>query len=211
MGVCWANGYFLLLSRTRKDNIIKILSRNAKIYQFLLVIIATTISAMGTVPYAYRFGQTLWQGYLAVTVWSVVLVATAVLANVALGAYSLLNMQAKQTAIQPVKLIMFSLLSAIPVGFMCYSAYQTIFAIPLNVFISIIVTLVNTAIGYTAVLSLYLSFQSLSHNSKSGSKMPLGELFFRTIGFLMGVMVSLTAYMAAVHGITQLLHVEFLS
>ncbi|MDR3478450.1 MAG: hypothetical protein P4M14_10515 [Gammaproteobacteria bacterium] len=197
------------------DDIIKISSQNAKLYPLFLIVLATSISAMGTVPYAYRFGQALWQGSHAILMWSVILVITAVLANVALGTYSLLNMRTKQTTIRPLKLILFSFLSAIPVGFMCYSAYQTIFAIPLNVIISSIVTLVNTAIGYTAVLNLYLTFNeikmALSNKSVLEPKIEVGELLFRAVGLIIGVVVSLTAYMAAIHGITQLLHAEFFS
>ena len=124
-------------------------------------------------------------------------------------------MQTKQNIINSSKLIGFSFLSAMPIGFMCYFAYQSILPIPLNVLISCIVTLVNTAIGYTAVLNLFIAFRevrsSLFDTNFSGIRISKGELVFRIFGFLIGVMVSLTAYMAAIHGIMQLLQFDFLN
>lgn len=147
------------------------------------IIIIATIASIGTIPYGFRFAITLGfhSHWLIWMVGSFLGIASA-LGNIALGSYSLLSMQIAQKSKNPILLFIASLLSAIPMGFVCYVGYNSLLPFSLNLLTAFAVTLINAAIGYTAISNLMIEIKHLSTNAFS-----TGELFFKLIGLLIGV------------------------
>src|SRR5579864_6748710 len=111
----------------RKINLAgKMLQKKAgSAYRLNLIILAASIASLGTIPYGYQFAQCLGPThYLLAVVAGILLGLTAATANTALGVYSFLNMNAEKSSVNIIYLLSGSVVSAIPMGFMCYFAYH---------------------------------------------------------------------------------------
>ena len=164
------------------------------------VIVASSVSALGTVPYGFQFAQK-FQAYshgLAIAL-GVILGFSAAFANAILGIYSFLHMKTNQKLIKPSYLMSLSFISAVPVGCMCFFAYHSLLPWYINIVMTLAVTLINAAIGYTAILNLVLEFKHRPFYTDSR-----GEIVCRLLGFIIGTTVSLAAYMASIHGLSEL-------
>ncbi len=182
--------------------------RNKRYSNFYLsvVILASSIAAMGTIPYGFQFAQGLKISHPFLALLSgIILGFSAAFANAVLGIYSFLNLnRSKPASSKPFYIVVGSLLSAVPMGCMCYFAYYQLFPPLINAVLTVAVTLINAAISYTAIQNLIQDFKfPFSYTNK------FGELICRSLGFFIGLGVSLTAYVAAVHGLTDLLSVGF--
>lgn len=161
-----------------------------------LVILLACIAALGTVPYAYRFSH--------IAILGIVLAAFSLISNTGVGVYSLLKIDWKKPIINPIYLLAFSLLSAIPSGFMSYSAYQVILSSFLNIIFSLTIVITNTAISFTAVSNFILEMKSLYHNY---TQISYAEYGVRVIGGLIGLAVTLLIYVISVNGLWKLLSI----
>lgn len=164
-------------------------------------IFAASLASLGTIPYGFQFARTLvtYNVYLSI-VMGIIFAGASAFANIALGVYSFLRIRDKQKVIVQNYLMLISLISAIPIGCMCYFAYYPILPIYLTLIITCAVTIINAIIAYTAIFNLVLEIKNLPLLALSHA-----ELVFRAVGFIIGIFVSLTAYMAAIHGINEIL------
>lgn len=169
--------------------------------KLFIIIIASCIAAFGTMPYGFQFAQ-IFEPYnhMMAIIAGIFFAASAALANIALAIYSFLKSRTKQKIINRIYLMLISSISAVPIGCMCYFAYFHIFPIVLTIVLTAAVTIINAIIGYTAILNLIVEIKSLEVFAYSYQ-----ELICRILGFVIGAIVSLTAYMAAVHGITEII------
>jgi hypothetical protein len=168
---------------------------------FLTACIAASISALGTLPYGYAFAQAIdpSNSLLAVGL-GLILAISAALANVVLGVYSLLVFYRRKASTADNYLKGVSFIAAIPMGCMGYFAYYSLLPYSLTLFITIAIILINTAIAYTAVVNFLSETQAWKKSLQAK-----GEFLSRSTGFLIGILVSLTAYMAAILGFIELL------
>jgi hypothetical protein len=174
---------------------------------FNKIFICTLLSffaALGTLSYGYNFPKyfTIANTTVAVSL-GIVCAACAMLANMMLGTYSLLHMKNGDSINNHTLLISF--LGSIPYGFLCYFGYQNILTFSINVTISVIVVIVNTGIGYTAIKTLFASASNTLKNPPSKKKLFSLEYLLRTIGFIIGLAISSITYLAASSGATDLL------
>jgi hypothetical protein len=163
-------------------------------------------SALGTIPYGYRFAEYFgWDNLAFSVVFGSIFAATAVIANMMLGTYSLLNMRGENKDKVDWRVLMLSTIGSIPYGFLCYFGYQNTLPLVINVTISVIVVIVNAGIGYTAIRNLLVTTKRLLvKSSHTESKTTKPEAVFRCLGFVIGVAISLVTYLAACSGITDL-------
>lgn len=172
------------------------------IFRLTIISLAACISALGTIPYGFEFAHFFKSySYLIFISAGILFAATSALANAILGIYSFLNAQSDHKFTHHLGAKCLSFLSAVPVGFMSYYGYDEIFPLMINLVFACTVTLINAAIAYTAILNLSKEISSWSVNVKTRS-----EAIIRITGFVVGAIVSLVAYMAATHGLTELLN-----
>jgi hypothetical protein len=163
-------------------------------------------SALGTIPYGYRFAEYFgWNNLAFSIVFGTLFAATAVIANMMLGTYSLLNMRGDNKDKVDLRVLTLSTVGSVPYGFLCYFGYQNTLPLVINVTISVIVVIVNAGIGYTAIRNLFITTKRLlvrSSHAESTTTKP--EAAVRCLGFIVGVAISLVTYLAACSGITDL-------
>lgn len=166
--------------------------------------ILSFFAALGTIPYGYQFPTFFgWENSTLLISFGVFFAFCACIANMMLGTYSLLNIKNKKTEKIKLNVIVVSTLGSIPYGFLCYFGYQNTMPFLINIIISVIVVIVNTGIGYTAIKNLIISFKELFHPEKQ--KTHARETISHIVGFLIGIAISLVTYLAASSGITDLL------
>ncbi len=170
-----------------------------KTYEKISILLASSIAALGTVPYGYRFAGFLEPNHYAAVWLGAILALAAGCGNAALGAYSLFQIHFKEDFKNNASLFLLSGLSAIPLGFICYFGYKDNVSFPINAAVSTIVTIINGAIAYIAMFNL-------REEVSSGRLLALPgvEKFWRALGFLIGMLVSLAAYLAAINGLREL-------
>ncbi len=172
--------------------------------KLLLVFGFSAIAAAATFPYGYKFATLfhlssrtlhLSLAYLfGVVAW---------LANMTLGAYSLLNIKKEKQTGNVFAMAILSIFGAVPMGFFSYEAYQGALPASLNAINSLIVIIVNTGINYTAILNLLKSSKELI--KKMGEHVINWVRFsFCTVGGVTGALVSLTAYLATTNGLAHI-------
>lgn len=171
------------------------------LYKLAGIGFAAFLSALGAVPYGFKFGYMLepYNHSLGLLL-GIVLAAAVCIANTGLGAYSLLRMQSKQKIINPIFLRILSFISAIPLACMCFFAYVDITPFVVTAFLTAATFIINASIGYTAIFNFLLELKKWRSLIKSHA-----GIACRVIGFFIGLAVSLTAYMAAIEGFTRLL------
>lgn len=187
---------------TTNKNLIK----NKFISYFLtaLMIIAAMTAPIGMIPYAWNFSALITNiPPIAVTL-SIFFLVTALPGNAILGFYSLSKLRDnKNIALKEfTSIAVLSLLSAIPLGFISYIGYKSILSNSLNLTLSIIIVLVNFAIGFNGVHNGLKDFIVFKNNS---NKIALDELFVRTTFFIFGLIMTLTFYLAGTNGLHNLL------
>lgn len=167
----------------------------------IIILICSFIAGMGTTPYGFRFAKILdnYNYFLFLGVGGL-FAATALFANMALGSYSLMNVNFKQKLINSYYLIIGSIVSALPFGFICYFGFKNYLPFIINLITSIIVFVVNTGISYSALYN----FLSDKKNQKI-KKTAFDLRFVQQLGFVIGFFVSITVYVATAHGMTHLL------
>jgi hypothetical protein len=127
-----------------------------------------------------------------------------------LGTYSLLMMKARKSEKINLVILATSLLGSVPYGFLCFFGYQQILPATLNIALSVIVVVVNAGIGYTAIKSVVGSLKDYFGKKNLRRKLPVVEQIYRSIGILVGIVISTTMYLATCHGLTHLLaHFHF--
>jgi hypothetical protein len=176
-------------------------TKKQHLYKLTGITLAAFISSLGAVPYGYEFGYTNGPANHPMSLLiGIVLAAAVCVANTALGAYSLLRMQGKQDVINPILLRSISFTSAVPFGCMCFFAYIDIAPLIITAFLTSAAYIVNAAVGYTAIYNFLLGMKKLHKlmNSYAGTAC-------RMVGFIIGLAVSFTAYMAAMAGCADLL------
>lgn len=194
------------LSMTKAVNWQKILFN-----KFSLSIFLSFFAALGTLSYGYNFPKYFTiDNVMVLTGMGIICAACAMLANMMLGTYSLINMKEnKKDKINPGTLTI-SFLGSIPYGFLCFFGYQKILPVAVNVAISVMVVIVNTGIGYTAIKNLIGSITKTVAKPPTRKELFSLEYFIRVIGFLIGLAISTITYLAASSGITDLLiHYQF--
>lgn len=175
------------------------------------IILAALVAASGTTPYGWKFSYTILHSPMLNIFLGIIFASTATFANAALGAYSLLDALQKwrhETFFKVIILLGVSFAAAIPLGFICFVGYQGILPVAVNIFISIIVVIINTGVGFTAINNLLMKIisyfnqrnQDRQRNYHEGS-----EKTSRIVGFLLGLAVTLTFYLAGTDGLSLLL------
>lgn len=170
-----------------------------KIILFLVIVLAG-ISSLGTMPYGYRFAEII-KPYSQSLFYllGIVFALSAAFANTALGGYSLYSINKKTAKINPLFLMSASFACAIPTGCMCFFAYHSILPFTLTLLLTIATLIINTGISYTAIINLILEFTQ--QDSELGK---YTRLLIKIISLLIGILSSLAACMAAIHGLTVL-------
>lgn len=178
----------------------------------LLIILASLISALGNIPYGFRFSYTVFPSFEPFSmIAGLVFALTASLANAALGSYSLLSMHVEKFSELRISVLILSILASIPTGFMCFLGYRNIIPNTINSIVSIMVCIVNSGIGYRAISNLIEDGKKLRANYLkwvNNTYYLMGvipELTIRTLGFILGLGVSLVSYAAASDG----MHIVF--
>ncbi|MCC2666295.1 MAG: hypothetical protein K0S63_211 [Gammaproteobacteria bacterium] len=175
------------------------------IVKLLLVFSASAIAAAATFPYGYKFAALFHLNSPALhLLLAYLLGGVAWLANMTLGAYSLLNIKKEKQTQNFFLMMILSIFGAVPMGFFSYAAYKSTLPSSLNVLNSLIVIIVNTGINYTALFNLLKSGKELI--KKMGEHAINGVRFlFCTVGGTIGAIVSLTAYLATTDGLAHIL------
>lgn len=171
-----------------------------------LLLAAATLASLGCLPYGIQFAELLKPfSHFFYAIALLIFPLTVCLANIALGVFSFFNSRRhKSTTQYPVTIDIISLLSALPLGCICYFAYYQILP-PLTTWIMTLATvLINAAIAHSAVMDFLSRFRLKRYQSLAKQ-----ELIFRVVGFFIGFSVSLTAYMASIHVLTGFFSVLF--
>jgi hypothetical protein len=188
-------------SRTAKSSILERI--NAKL---LLCMTLSFFAALGTVSYGYQFAKYLQpQNQIFLIGAGVIFALSAFLANMMLGTYSLLNIKNNKNNKIQFPILALSSVGAVPYGFLCYFGYQNVLPAIINISISIIVVLVNAGIGYTAIQNLWLNLKSSFAKSTNKKSSSISKIVIQSLGFFVGLAISLLTYLAASSGITDLL------
>lgn len=167
----------------------------------LIYIFAAAIASIGTIPYSYHFSDFLSQYNTVLTVSTGVILAIAgAIGNIILGTYSLSNFSLKQKIIPLHYLLTLSLISAVPIAFINFFAYQFILSFTLNLIITSAVFVTNAGVAYTAILNT-LKYFRITRQQPFNWMLSI----MRWVGFIIGVLISSAAYMAALLGIQQVL------
>jgi hypothetical protein len=174
-------------------------------YKLIICVIFSFISALGTLTYGYHFAKYFQlQNTLLLLYVGVIFAICAMLANMMLGTYSLVNMQNRKGQKIHFDILFLSTASAIPYGFLCYFGYQNILPAIVNITISMIVVIVNTGIGYTAIHNLSQNMKTIFVKSPGRKRQNIAMIVVQTAGFLIGLTISIMPYLAASSGITEL-------
>jgi hypothetical protein len=172
--------------------------------KLIVCIILSFFAALGTVSYGYQFAKYLQPPSTAMQMsLGAIFALSAMLANMMLGTYSLLNIKSKNNQKIQLPILLVSSVGAIPYGFLCYFGYQNVLPSVVNIAIGSIVVIVNAGIGYTAIQNLWLSVKK-SLTKKTADKTPKMKTAIQVIGFSIGFAISLLTYLAASSGITDL-------
>lgn len=161
--------------------------------------ILAIIASLATLPYGYRFAQILTQNSLLQMTLGIFFALCAGSANTLLGTYSLLKLD-KKTVYANLSLVLVGALGAIPQGIISYFGYRGTFPIYLNLAASTIVMLVNAGINCTALNNLRQSSRELFFSQQH---LTTNEIAFRSVGALIGVVVSMLGYLAAANGLVH--------
>lgn len=164
--------------------------------------ILAIIASLATLPYGYRFAQILTQISLLKIILGTFFAVCAGTANAILGTYSLLKLD-KKTICANLYLVLVGALGAMPQGVISYFGFRETFPLYLNLIASTIVTLVNAGINCTALNNLRQSSRELF---LSQQHLTTNEIAFRSVGALIGVVVSMLGYLAAANGLVHVFH-----
>jgi hypothetical protein len=169
-------------------------------FKIIGVYFAAALAAIATFPYGYKFSYifSIENHFLQMAVGGL-LGTVAMLANMALGAYSLLKIDIKSNKTHAVYIFILSILGSIPLGFLCFFGYSSILPIIINIILSLVVIFVNTGINYTAINSL---LKNLLGNKKN--KFLHGRFVAKMVGFAIGICASSVSYLATAHGLSSL-------
>jgi tetrahydromethanopterin S-methyltransferase subunit F len=171
--------------------------------RILTFFIFSSMAATGVILYAYNFPKLIHVSQPVFGIFfGVLCVAASMLANIVLGTYSLLNMRSDQSEKINWIIIIISFVGSIPYGFLCYFSYQKLLPVIFDINLSIIIVIVNTGIGYTAIKNV---IKNIKINSTAKKKITHGERSSRIIGMCIGILISVTMYLATCNGITSLL------
>ncbi|MCD6040090.1 MAG: hypothetical protein K0S27_1490 [Gammaproteobacteria bacterium] len=175
-----------------------------------LAFIASAVSAAATFPYGYRFATLFHLSSPALHLsFAYLLGGTAYLANMVLGAYSLLDIKKEKRSQNIFVILILSIFGAVPMGFFSYAGYKSFLPISLNILTSLIVIIVNTGINYTAIFNLVKSTKEFL-KKRGGQKISWARFLLCTAGGIIGALVSLTAYLATTNGLTNIfLHYDW--
>src|ERR1700722_1103732 len=112
--------------------------------KLFIILCCAFVAAIATAPYGFRFAKNLenYHYFLFLGV-GIFFGLTSLFANMALGAYSLINADPKQKLVNPYYLGMGSIVSAIPTGFMCYFGFKEYLPFFINLSMSLVVVVVN--------------------------------------------------------------------
>ncbi len=171
---------------------------------FFLTVVAALIASLATFPYGYKFA-TLFNlpNDATYVIVGCLLGGSASLANAILGIYSLSNIKITQKG-NLYGIATLSTLGAIPTGFFSYFGYNHILPISLNVITSIIVVIVNTGINFTAIVNLLKNIKNFLEKKQASKKVNWFRTVICAIGGIVGVLISLTAYLATTNGIAHI-------
>ncbi len=177
------------------------MKKNTTILKIFLCVFFASISALGALPYGYHFSDFLRTYNLIFSVIAgIIFAATAVIANIALGAYSLLHFKLKQKNISIIYLLLISLVSAIAYGCTNFFAYAKTLPLAVNSLMTFAVISTNAAIAWVALSNTLADLRL--HWKVYVNKI---HFFMKWVGFGMGILASITLYAAAAHGISSLL------
>ncbi len=175
--------------------------KNRKIYKIAGCLLTSGVASLGTIPYGYFFAGFLIKiSPVFAFVSGILFAATAAIANIALGTYSLLSFRFHQKNIPIFYLLCISFISAISAGCMNFFAYAKMLPLIINSIMTAAVIITNAAIASVALYNTVINL----HQNKNCN---INTLYFlmRWTGFTIGVLTSFTAYVASAHGISQLL------
>ncbi|MES2218560.1 MAG: hypothetical protein V4501_09130 [Pseudomonadota bacterium] len=174
--------------------------------KLIICVIFSFFAALGTLTYGYKFAEYFpLQNTALISYLGVVFAICAMLANMMLGTYSLISMKNKKNQKIYFHILLLSLASAIPYGFLCYFGYQKILPAIVNIPISMMVVIVNTGIGYTAIQNLWLNMKTTLEKSTTKTSHHYAATVINSLGFFIGFSISIMTYLAASSGITELL------
>jgi hypothetical protein len=173
--------------------------------KIFICVLLSVFAALGTIPYGYRFAEYLGENAAVLLIFGIMFAAAASLANVMLGTYSLLDMKSDSKKKIDPRIIFVSTVGSVPYGFLCYFGYQNTLPLLINVFISVVVVVVNAGIGFTAISNLILNIREIANNKSSNSKSTVGDGVVRLVGLVIGLAISVVMYLASSSGITDLL------
>lgn len=120
----------------------------------MLIILSAAIASIGTYPYANNFAISVFPSSWALLLGTVFFVPAALFANVALGTYSILDSLKSSKDMPAFKfsiIITIALITSLATGFICFVGYNETLSLQSNIIVSLMVTLVNAAIGFSAI------------------------------------------------------------
>lgn len=169
----------------------------------VLMIIGALIAPIGMIPYAWDFPKNITAIPVIVISLGVLCLITALPANAVLGFYSLTVLRNNKIDYKEFILVaIFSFLAAIPLGFISFFGYQDSLNTILNVALSIVIILVNFAIGFNGV---HNGIKDFLHFKKTYRRIDADEMIIRSLVFLLGLAMTVTFYLAGTNGLHELL------
>jgi hypothetical protein len=182
--------------------------------KYLLIVVSAVVSSFGCYPYAKAFATTLLGTNLAADILAAIFIPTAMLANIALGVYSLHNFlqTRKQISIsRGVAIAIISLIAAMAWGFMCFVGYSGTFSIQTNLLLAFMVTLVNGGINFSAINSITEAILKKVHSKSpiAGNATTNKKVLQTTLNCVAqtcALFAALSAYLACTNGFTTLLN-----
>lgn len=157
------------------------------------------IAALGCAPYGFKFIYLFNIKNEFITLFFGSLFAfCSVFSNAILGAYCFLSAPLFKNW-QSIFVFLFSLLAAIPTGFLCYYGYRYTLQSSVIIGLSCIVMLINAFISNAAIYQLFTTLFSVP------KKMNGKSLTFILLGTLFGILVSTIIFLTTFRGVLDIL------
>jgi hypothetical protein len=170
------------------------------------VLFLAAFSALGTLAYGYRFAAYYFSHAMLRVPLGILLAVIGAGANIILGVFSLLKINTG-----PIKypyslmILVVCIFSAIPTGCICFFGYQDVISSETNIILSCIVTVVNTAINYTAIQIFIDDMRRIKNNKIRLISNQFKKTTLSSLGYLIGILVALAPFLAATAGVNDIL------
>lgn len=174
-------------------------------FKLFFISIAAFVASLATFPYGYRFAALFPISHsMFYILLGCLFGITSMSANVILGIYSLLNAKVPKHSNLYVIAVL-GILGAIPTGFFCYFGYKKILPVYLNVLASCIVFFVNIGINFTAIVNLLKKAKEIIDKHRNVKGIHWKKNIIIITGGIIGLLISITAYLATTNGIAHMI------